>query len=98
MAVGWRTSYALVIKSQFADGGDIEQVTAVEDDLVLQGGNYLQKVGSSEFVPLRGDDQGIGAIEGFILIFGIGDLVADELTDIVHGFGVEYAERGAFRH
>ena len=93
-----RPADAFVIETEFADGCEVEKVTPVKDDLVLEGGHDLQEVGRPEFIPFGGDDQGVGAFEGFVLILRVDDLIPYQLFYVVHGFGVEYGDRGAFAY
>jgi len=76
----------------FLRGIDIAQVD--EDGLVEQGFHSCQ-VEAAELVPFGDDDEGVGALGGFVFVAAIGDGIAQDLAGFVHGRGVEGADCGA---
>ncbi len=74
-----------------AEGGHsrrVVEVAAVEDHrLAEQAGHHLE-VGVAELVPLGGDRQGVGLLEGAVGAVAVGQLVAVDLSDVGQGLGI----------
>ena len=79
-------NFISLVKNGFYDNNTFHRLVP---GFILQGGNDLEEIGCAEFIPFCSNDQGIGSLECIVLVFGIFDLVAHHLLNILHCFGVE---------
>src|SRR4249919_1715318 len=82
------SSYRIILKPKLSDIRRIVEVTAIEDDRVLEQLLDSQKVRSTKFIPFSQNQQRRGAGQRVIVPIGVLDPIAKNFLGFACGLGI----------